>query len=56
MSKLGDDVDDELSPKRKRPNRRRPARQKKDTAECGACGAEIDASANECNVCGAQFE
>ena len=56
MSGVDEDIDDELTPKRNRPNRRRPAQRKKATAECGACGAEIDASADECSVCGAQFE
>lgn len=56
MPKPDEDIDDELTPKRNRPNRRRPAQRKKATAECGACGAEIDANSNECSVCGAQFE
>lgn len=56
LAREGDEVHDELNPQRNRSPRRRPNQKKKDTAECGACGAEIDASANECNVCGAQFE
>ena len=43
----------------KKPQRRRraPKREapKEETAECGACGAEIPIDANECGVCGAKF-
>ncbi|RJU82607.1 MAG: hypothetical protein DWB99_03890 [Candidatus Poseidoniales archaeon] len=46
-----DDKDD-LSPKRQQPKRR----EKKKTAECGACGAQIPIMAKECSVCGAEFE
>ncbi|MEK9730937.1 MAG: CARDB domain-containing protein [Candidatus Poseidoniales archaeon] len=55
-AKQGEEVHDELNPQRSRTSRRRPNQKKTETAECGACGAEIEASANECNVCGAQFE
>ena len=44
--------DDELTPKRQQPKRR----EKKKTAECGACGAQIPIMAKECPVCGAEFE
>ena len=43
---------DELSPKRQQPKRR----EKKKTAECGACGAQIPIMAKDCPVCGAEFE
>ncbi|MBA4694546.1 MAG: hypothetical protein H2066_01680 [Candidatus Poseidoniales archaeon] len=38
--------------------RRRGVRRKSKvkTAECGACGADIAADANECSTCGAKFE
>jgi len=39
--------------KRRRGVRRRS---KQETAECGACGADILADANECSTCGAKFE
>jgi len=56
--------DDELTPKRAKPKRRRsPTRRRASeaeaapaTAECGACGAEIPADATSCSVCGATFE
>jgi len=56
-----DDDADELNPvkaaaaenKRRRGARRR---QKTETAECGACGADIPVDASECPVCGAKFE
>ena len=56
-----DDDADELNPvkaaaaenKRRRGVRRR---QKTETAECGACGADIPVDASECPVCGAKFE
>jgi len=55
-----DDDADELNPvkaaaaenKRRRGVRRR---QKTETAECGACGADIPVDASECPVCGAKF-
>ena len=50
IAKLDDK--DELSPKRQQPKRR----EKKKTAECGACGAQIPIMAKECPVCGAEFE
>jgi hypothetical protein len=40
-------------PKRRAPKRREEAPQ---VAECGACGADIPAEANECSTCGAKFE
>ncbi len=58
-----DDEDaDELNPaaaaaaenKRRRGVRRRQKQQ--ETAECGACGANIPVDATECSVCGAKFE
>ena len=58
-----DDEDaDELNPaaaaaaenKRRRGVRRRS--KKVETAECGACGADIPVDATECSVCGAKFE
>ena len=57
-----DEEADEVNPvaaataesKRRRGVRRR-SRQVK-TAECGACGADISAEANECSTCGAKFE
>ena len=38
--------------------RRRGVRRKSKakTAECGACGADLSADANECSTCGAKFE
>ncbi len=59
-----DDADDELSPKRAKPKRRRSATRRRPSeaeetpamAECGACGAEIPADATSCSVCGASFE
>jgi len=42
---------DELTPQRQKPKRR-----EKKTAECGACGADIPIMAKECPVCGAEFE
>jgi len=50
IAKLDDK--DELSPKRQQPKRR----EKKKTAECGACGAQIPIMAKGCPVCGAEFE
>ena len=57
-----DDDADELNPaaaaaaenKRRRGVRRRS--KKVETAECGACGADIPVDASECPVCGAKFE
>ena len=57
-----DEEADELNPaaaasaenKRRRGVRRRS--KKVETAECGACGADIPVDANECSVCGAKFE
>ena len=57
-----DDDADELNPaaaaaaenKRRRAVRRRS--KKVETAECGACGADIPVDASECPVCGAKFE
>ena len=57
-----DEEADEVNPvaaaaaenKRRRGVRRRSKQVK--TAECGACGAEIAADANECATCGAKFE
>ena len=57
-----DEDADELNPvqaaaaenKRRRGVRRR--QKKVETAECGACGADIPADATECSVCGAKFE
>ena len=40
--------------KRRRGVRRR--QKKTETAECGACGADIPVDATECSVCGAKFE
>ena len=59
-----DQPDDELTPKRAKPKRRRSATRRRPaevqdaptTAECGACGAEIPADATSCSVCGATFE
>ena len=49
--------DDEINPvqaqKRRTPRRRKA---KTETAECGACGADIDADAKGCSTCGAKFE
>ena len=45
------ETQDELTPQRQKPKRRQ-----KKTAECGACGAEIPIMAKECPVCGAEFE
>ena len=45
------ETQDELTPQRQKPKRR-----EKKTAECGACGAEIPIMAKECPVCGAEFE
>tara|TARA_B100000963_G_scaffold258967_1_gene227282 strand:+ start:1038 stop:3824 length:2787 start_codon:yes stop_codon:yes gene_type:complete len=45
--------DDELQPVRQKPKRRQSP---KKTAECGACGAEIPVMAQQCPVCGAEFE
>ena len=50
IAKLDDT--DELTPKRQQPKRR----EKKKTAECGACSAQIPIMAKECPVCGAEFE
>ena len=50
-----DEINDELNPKRKS-KRRRPHKKKVETADCGACGAEIPVDAKECSVCGAKFE
>ena len=50
IAKLDDN--DELTPKRQQPKRR----EKKKTAECGACSAQIPIMAKECPVCGAEFE
>ncbi len=57
-----DEDADELNPvkaaaaenKRRRGVRRRQKQQ--ETAECGACGADIPVDATECSVCGAKFE
>jgi len=57
-----EDEADELDPvkaaaaenKRRRGVRRR--QKKVETAECGACGADIPVDASECPVCGAKFE
>ena len=57
-----EDEADELDPvkaaaaenKRRRGVRRR--QKKVETAECGACGADIPVDASECSVCGAKFE
>ena len=57
-----DDDADELNPvkaaaaenKRRRGVRRR--QKQAETAECGACGADIPVDASECSVCGAKFE
>ena len=57
-----DEDADEINPvkaapaenKRRRGVRRR--QKKEETAECGACGAEIAIDATECSVCGAKFE
>tara|TARA_Y100001954_G_scaffold216222_1_gene247227 strand:+ start:2875 stop:5643 length:2769 start_codon:yes stop_codon:yes gene_type:complete len=57
-----DEEADELNPvaaaaaenKRRRGVRRRS--KKVETAECGACGADIPVDASECSVCGAKFE
>ena len=59
-----DTVDDELTPKRAKPKRRRSATRRRPAdaeqeapmAECGACGADIPADATSCSVCGATFE
>ena len=56
-----DEEADEVNPvaaaaaetKRRRGIRRRS---KQETAECGACGADIPVDANECSTCGAKFE
>jgi len=56
-----DEEADEVNPvaaaaaenKRRRGVRRRS---KQETAECGACGADIPVDANECPTCGAKFE
>lgn len=45
------EVHDQLAPQRQKPKRR-----EKKTAECGACGAAIPIMAKECPVCGAEFE
>lgn len=58
------DTDDELTPKRAKPKRRRSATRRRPAeseatpvmAECGACGADIPADATSCSVCGASFE
>ena len=50
IAKLDDKED--LTPKRQQPKRR----EKKKTAECGACGAQIPIMAKGCPVCGAEFE
>ena len=50
IAKLDDK--DELTTKRQQPKRR----EKKKTAECGACGAQIPIMAKDCPVCGAEFE
>jgi hypothetical protein len=51
------DDDDELNPvkaqKRRTPRRRKA---KVETAECGACGADIATDAKGCSTCGAKFE
>ena len=43
----------------KKPQRRRraPKREepKEETAECGACGADLPLDVDECGVCGAKF-
>ena len=57
-------VDDDLTPKRAKPKRRRSATRRRPAdaeqepamAECGACGADIPADATSCSVCGADFE
>ena len=57
-----DEDADELNPvkaaaaenKRRRGVRRR--QKQEETAECGACGANIPVDATECSVCGAKFE
>ena len=57
-----EDEADELDPvkaaaaenKRRRGVRRR--QKKAETAECGACGADVPVDASECPVCGAKFE
>ena len=57
-----EDEADELDPvkaaaaenKRRRGVRRR--QKQVETAECGACGADIPVDASECSVCGAKFE
>ena len=57
-----DDDADELNPAAAAAaenNRRRGVRRrskKVETAECGACGADIPVDASECPVCGAKFE
>ena len=59
---FNDEDADELNPaaaaaaenKRRRSVRRRS--KKVETAECGACGADIPVDASECSVCGAKFE
>jgi ribosomal protein L40E len=52
-----DDDDDEINPvqaqKRKLARRRKA---KVETAECGACGADIPVDAEGCSTCGAKFE
>ncbi|MCS5525723.1 MAG: hypothetical protein NZ737_01440, partial [Candidatus Poseidoniaceae archaeon] len=51
------DDDDEINPvqaQKKRTARRRKA--KVETAECGACGADILVDAKGCSTCGAKFE
>jgi len=45
------EVHDQLAPQRQKPKRR-----EKKTAECGACSAAIPIMAKECPVCGAEFE
>jgi len=51
------DDDDDLNPvkaqKRRTPRRRKA---KVETAECGACGADIATDAKGCSTCGAKFE
>ncbi|MGY8754980.1 MAG: CARDB domain-containing protein [Candidatus Poseidoniales archaeon] len=49
---------DELTPAKLEKKRapRRKIRKKVETAECGACGADIPADANGCSTCGAKFE
>jgi len=58
---LDDDID-EVNPvaaataeSTRRRGVRRKSKQVK-TAECGACGADLPAEANECSTCGAKFE